>query len=184
MTNPRREAVSQQLQDESTLSTDVSACARLFCVTLAQLNAISEQQIKALLEVAITTAEVVRSLASSEPEAKLKNAALAKGEEIAELGAKLTGAADKMSQSRSDSEGVEAGTEESQQIGGQQKTFAAINAEAFCAQVEANINVAMQNSLACQQQMNVLGQAILAQAAALLFSVVGTDPSNKSGQNA
>jgi hypothetical protein len=166
MSNSGRESLDQQLQSDSAMPTEAQACTTLFCTTLANLNAISEQYMKGLLNIAITAAEAAESLSSSEQEAGAEKMANTQEDVLSELAGQLKDAANKISQRGITPATVESESEAATQI--------------FCDKVEVNIIGAMQNSLANQQELNTLGQAILAQAAILVFSSARADFKKKS----
>jgi hypothetical protein len=142
-------------------TSDREACVELLTTTLANLNMIAGQQINGLLSIAITAAAAAHSLAASKTEDTTG------ADKLSELTEQLKRTAEEIAQS-SQGETPEAVESEA---GAQ----SAAGAETFCEKVEASLNLAIQNSVANQQELNTLGQAILAQAAALLFSVAGAD---------
>jgi len=124
-------------------------CAELFAKTLEELNAVSQLQMQGILNVVITGLEAAKSLSSSNTDP----AALDK---LAELVKDLKTKIDELGQNPKNNFSADA-----------QQT------ENFCAEVEANINIAMKNSLYDQQQLNVIGAAALSQVISLLISMVG-----------
>lgn len=144
-------------------ASDREACAELLVTTITNLNKTSEQQINGLLKIAITAAEAAHTLAAS----GTANSGDAGAAEIAKLAEELRRTAEKTAQSS---------LNQSEEAGASDSTSApsVASAETFCEKVEASLNLAIQNSVANQQQLNTLGQAILAQAAALLFSLAGS----------
>jgi hypothetical protein len=144
-------------------SSPAANCTNLFLTTLANLNAITEQQMKGLLDMAITTAKLAHSLSSVDSPATPDPAASGA---FAELANQLQSAADNLGGDSCDSA-------DPPNPMACQSTETQSSSEAFCVAVESNIIMAMQNSLAAQQQLNITGQAILTQSAALLLSLSG-----------
>lgn len=159
MTIPGREASDQQIEDGSAQLKENAGCARLFCTTLADINAIGEQQMKGLLNLAVTAAEVANSLYSSQ--ASTGGASAASNEEFAELASQIKSTADKIGQAG--------------EAAGDAGPGATPGADTLCKSVEQNINLAMENGVAHQQALNELGQSILAQSVELLFSVASAN---------
>ena len=124
---------------------------RLFCKTVAELNAISLKQTEGLLNIAVTAVEALGSNASAGGAEQFVSELRATAEEI----------------SRS------ARTKEEEVYKIVKEAVAAESEEYFCAAVEEKLIIALENSLANQQQLNVTGNAILAQASALLLSSAG-----------
>lgn len=144
-------------------STPAAKCASLFLTTLANLNAITEQQMKGLLDMAITTAKLAHSLSSGDSPATPAPAA---SSAFAELANQLKSAADNLGGSAS-------GTSDEPVPCPSLETHG--SKEMFCEGVGTKVLLAMQNSLVTQQQLNVVGQAILTQSAALLLSLGGKE---------
>jgi hypothetical protein len=127
----------------SSLSTPAE-CADFFVKTLKELNAVTHLQMRGILDLTIAGVEAAKSLRSS-------TADQATAAKLGGLVDELKGTADKLSQ-------------------GSPKEFSAgaPQSENFCAEVEANINIAMRNCLANQEQLNIIGAAALTQIITLL----------------
>ena len=166
MINREREAMDKQLPDGATLSTEVADCAAFFCTTLANLNEISLAQMRGLLDIALIAVSVASNLSSFEPDES------GKIDQLDKLAGQLRSTAEHLRQSYSSQEAKSAAETPS----------AAANSESFCKKVEAALNIAMQNSSSLQQQLNTLGQAILAQSASLLFSAASSAKSEVQGE--
>jgi methylthioribose-1-phosphate isomerase len=159
MFNSERETADKQLTDGTTPSTAAHDCAAFFCTTLASLNEIALDQMSGLLNIAITAASAASSLSSSKSGGSVEDMETTEGNKLAELAGQLRSTAEEL---RQNAESVT----EIQRAG--------VDSEAFCMKVDATLNVAMQNSASLQQQLNTLGQAILAQAAVLLLTTAST----------
>jgi hypothetical protein len=126
--------------------TNNEECIRLFCKTLAELNAISLAQMEGLLNLAASAAENLNS----------------NGGDGAQFVDELkTAAADLSRQARAQEEEIYRNVKE---------TLSSETKHSFCETVEQKIVIALENSLANQQQLNITGDAILAQAASMLLS--------------
>jgi hypothetical protein len=123
-------------------------CAELFAKTLEELNAVSQLQMQGILNVVVAGLEAIKSSSQSDP-GTIENFTKL----IDDLKAKI------------------------EEVGQNSKDLDAPPAESdnFCAEVEANINIAMKNSLNNQQQLNIVGVAALTQILNLLI--------NKTSQN-
>jgi hypothetical protein len=126
-----------------------SECAELFAKTLEELNAVTQLQMQGILNVAIAGIGAAKSIASSSPDA---------------------GAVDKLSELV---EQLKNKADELRQDSGKDFSTPASQSSDFSAEVEANINIAMKNSLNAQQQLNVIGAAALTQIINLLISLEG-----------
>ncbi len=166
MTISGREASGQQFEDGSAQLKEAALCAKLFCTTLVDLNAVAEQQMRGLLNLAVAAAEVANSLYSSK--ASAGSASERSNKELTDLASQIKSTADKISRTT----GADVEGEQIHPSG----------ADTFCQTVDRGLSTAALNSVSLQQQLNVLGQAILAEAATLLFSVAGASL-NDAGQN-
>lgn len=127
-------------------------CLKLFTDTLARLNEINEAQAKGVLNIAIYGAEAARSVSGNSIDADV-------------FIEKVTALIDKMkAESKEGEMGGGAATEHRGKHSG----------DVLCADVANNINIAMQNSLAAQQQLNVMGMSVLAEAAKLVLDSAGS----------
>ena len=148
MTNPEKVISEQQTSDGSAPENEISNCAEIFCRAMSQLNAVALQQTEALLNIATSAAEKFHSLNSP---------ATANKEELGALINQLKTAADNISQINQPTP---------QNSSAQPATSPATVLEA----VEHQLSNAIGNSVNNQQQLNIIGAAILTQAAALLLS--------------
>lgn len=123
-------------------------CIKLFCKTVAELNTISLRQTEGLLNIAVSA---VKALNSNDT---------ANG--AAQFTAELKAAAEEINQS--------ARNREEEIYKNIKSALSAEPEHSFCAAVEQKLIIALENSLANQQQLNVTGDAILAKAASLLLS--------------
>jgi hypothetical protein len=150
MTNPEKViSEQQQASNDSTPEQEISNYAATFCQTMAQLNAVSLGQTQGLLEIAVRAAEKFHSLNSS---------AAANRDELDGFINQIQSAAESFSQNNQPTP---------ENLSSAQS---AANPETFLAAIEQALGNAVRNSVTNQQQLNVLGAAILAQAAALLLS--------------
>lgn len=166
MTSPEKVISEQQTASAAAggagTESDVSNYARLFCEAMSQMNAVSLQHTESLLNIAVTVAEDLRAINS--------RAGAQGGEELDGFINKIKSAAADLSlvnQPASTPENLSAqsapdGVESSQPVS---------SGESFPAAVEQALADAVQNSVANQQQLNLIGTAMLTQAADLLFSV-------------
>lgn len=136
---------------------DHEACVKLFTDTMARLNEISESQMQSILDIAIAAADAADSVAPSDASAD------AFVEKVAALIEDL--------KSRS------AGLEGEMGGGGSPRVASPANEDKFCETIERDINMAIENSLSLQQQLNVTGVAVLTQGAALVLNA-GTNDAN------
>lgn len=128
-------------------------CIKFFCKTLAELNTISLKQMEGLLNVAVTAAETNSN--GEMPDAS---------KFIEELKATAEGISQK------------ARTQEEEIYKNVKNTLSAEQNHSFCQTVEEKLIIALENSLANQQQLNVIGASILAKAASMILS-----PAAKAG---
>jgi len=122
-------------------------CIKLFCQTLAELNTISLKQIEGLLNVAITAAEA-NSKGETSDAVKFIEELKATAEEISQ----------------------KAKSQEEEIYQNVKNTLSAEQNHSFCQTVEEKLIIALENSLANQQQLNVMGASILAKAASEILS--------------
>lgn len=145
-------------------------CIEMFSSTMEKLNKLHQEQMNGLIRIVVTIAETLRALSSSPPEGQLKHA---DGKTRDELGAFVD-------QLRSEAETTGEG-----QIGQAAKTAAAeaevAQSDNFCGKVEAAIVMAMENSVAQQQQMYVIAQAVLSLGAQKLLSIPASKDSEVPG---
>src|SRR5262249_11456668 len=118
-------------------------CAELFAKTMEELNAVSQLQMRGILNVIVTGLEAAKSPISDKGDIVQK---------LSELVEELKNA----------STGVG-------KIAVEPMTPTDQNSDKFCEAVEDNINIAMKNALNNQQQLNVMGAAALAQVIELLI---------------
>jgi hypothetical protein len=181
MNNPGNPASGQMSQASSMETTEATACITRFHTTLANLNAVSEQQLRGLLDIAITTAKLAHSLSSSqESRASTRTTASMESNALAELADQLKSAAGRMKPSGLDLGAESDASEEGRNVA-LHKAASSTDTESFWKRLEMSLNLAIENSVANQQELNELGQAILARAVTLLFSVSVPEPSNNSG---
>lgn len=171
MVQPKREATTKPLADVSSASPEADHCAKLFCATLNGLNKISEEHLRALLNIAITAAEVFCSLSASKPVEGAEGKVGKSVDDLTTFAEQLHSKVEALNQSHLDPAEIKAAVQS-----------AAATSTSFCTAVEAVLIVAMQNSASSQQQTNVLAQAILTAAASRLLSIV--PERNTKGQQA
>jgi hypothetical protein len=126
-------------------------CIALFCKTVADLNTISLKQMQGYLTLASDAVKELGSHETPNGAAHFVNELKKAAEEISE-------------KARRQEEEIYKHIKES---------LAADSEQSFCQTIEAKLVTAIENSLANQQQLNVTGNAILAQAASLLLSSAG-----------
>lgn len=127
---------------------DDAACLRLFADTLERLNDIFSGQMLSILNIATAAADAAKTL---EPASTDADAFLEKVKTVL---------ADIKAESASVGEGGSApghGT-----LAGKGGTF--------CEEVEADINVAIEQALSSQQRLNVMGASVLAEGAQLVLN--------------
>lgn len=123
-------------------------CAEFFCKTVAELNSITQKQMEGLLNLAVTAAEKINS------PGKFDDGPMVVSE--------LKSMAEEVSQNAVNQE--EAIAEDVQ-------SKIPVNENAiFCNNVEHLLSNAIANCVNAQQQLNVIGAAILTQASASLLS--------------
>jgi hypothetical protein len=155
MTNPEKSLAEQPAANNSTTDDNLSSYTEIFCRALTQLNAVALEQIEGLLNVAVKAAEKIHSLNSS--------AAAPPDEKLTEFVNEMKNTAARMSQTN-------------QTAADDASLPPAINPDVFPALVEQTLGNAIHNSANNQQELNVIGAAILAQAASLLLSSGGSQP--------
>ena len=137
------DSMSQNSQNEE--------CIKLFCHTVNELNTISLKQMEGLLSLAVKAVEAADSNGSAGDAGQFVDELKAAAEE---LDRRARAQEERLSESiKNASSGP--------------------SSDIFCAVVEQRIGVALENSLAFQQQLNELGAAILAKATTLVFSSAG-----------
>lgn len=127
---------------------DHAACVKLFTDTLARLNEINIGQMQAILDIAIAAADAANSVV---PRSKSAEDFL---EQVTKLIDELKAEADKRNGE------MNADTTDNSKTSG------------FCEKIEQDINIAIQNGLANQQQLFVSGVAVLNEGAALILGSV------------
>lgn len=148
MTNPEKVISEQQTAGTSTTQNEISTYAEIFSKAMSQLNAVALQQTEGLLNIAVSAAEKFHSLNSSAEVNK---------DELAGFINQMKNAAENISQ-------INGQTPENP------AAQTAPNPELVLQTVIQALNNAIHNSTNNQQQLNIIGAAILAQAAALLLS--------------
>ena len=139
--------VENQSQNNFTGEQD---CVNLFCTTIAELNKIAENQMKALLDIAVIAANSTSSGANGQSAGKENGG-------FGELAADLKNIVEKINQNSAVDQ-----TENLKQ-------------EEFTSRIESALINAIQNSVSLQQELNTLGQAILAKAASLVLTTAKTE---------
>lgn len=123
-------------------------CVEFFCETVAELNNISLKQLEGLLNIAVTAAKELNSGGNAE--------------ETEQFVEKLKIVAEEL--------GRNAQKQEKELFENLKNSLADVSEHSFCQTVEQKLILALENSLANQQQLNVTGNAILAQTASLLLT--------------
>lgn len=134
---------------------DHEACVKLFTDTMARLDEISERRMQSILDIAIAAADAAGSVAPSG----------AGAEEFVE---KVTALIEDLKSGSAGLEGEMGG-------GGAPRVASPANEDKFCETIERDINMAIENSLSLQQQLNVTGVAVLTQGAALVLNAGKND---------
>jgi hypothetical protein len=155
MTTPETSLAEQPAANDSSPDNEISSYTEIFCRAMTRLNAVSLEQIEGLLNIAVKAAEKVHSINAS--------AAAPTDEKLTEFVNQIKNTADRMSQTN-------------QPPAENASTPAAINPEAFPALVEQTLGNAIHNSANNQQELNIIGAAILTQAASLLLSSGASKP--------
>jgi septal ring factor EnvC (AmiA/AmiB activator) len=147
MTNPEK-VISEQQTGGSTTQNEISNYAEIFAKAMSQLNAVALQQTEGLLNIAVSAAEKFHALNSS--------AEVNKDE--------LAGFINQMKTAADDIKQIHRQTPENP------AAKSAPNSEIVLQAVMQALSDAIHNSTNNQQQLNVIGAAILTQSAALLLS--------------
>lgn len=129
-----------------------AACVKLFTDTMERLNEIAMGQMQAILDLAIAAADAANSIDPSDDQ----------GAKFVE---KVTEALDEMKTK------IDSPAAPSHDPG--EPTGAPAGDDAFCRAVENDIAMAMANSLALQQQLNVIGTSVLVEGAKLVLTAGG-----------
>ena len=146
-----------------TPSHDHEACVKLLTDTMARLDEISENHMQGILDIAIAAADAASSVApgSTDTDAFVE---------------KVQGLIDNMRSETESAQGGEmigGGLENSSAAGGEMIGGGLENVSAggdkFCEMIERDINMAIENGLSLQQQLNVTGVAVLSEGAALIL---------------
>jgi hypothetical protein len=122
---------------------------------MARLNEISESHMQGILDIAIAAADAANSVAPGSID----------GDEFI---AKVTALVESI---KSKAESVQGG-----EMSGGTPGSPAIG-DKFCEMIERDINIAIENGLSLQQQLNITGAAVLTQGANLVLNA-GTAPSS------
>jgi len=126
---------------------DDAACVKLFTDTLARLNEININQMQSILDIAIAAADAASSI----------NPANADGSEFVEKVTALVEDLKAKADSFDKTPTPALDHDLSPKVG------------AFCETVERDLNIAIENSLANQQQLYVTGAAVLTEGAQLVL---------------
>ena len=138
-------------------SHDHEACVKLLTDTMARLNEISENHMQGILDIAIAAADAANSVAPGS----------IGGDEFI---AKVTALVESI---KSKAESVQGG----EMSGGGTEHTSPAGSDKFCETIERDINIAIENGLSLQQQLNVTGVAVLTEGAGLILSA-GSAPSS------
>jgi hypothetical protein len=144
-------------------SHDHEACVKLLTDTMARLDEISESHMQGILDIAIAAADAANSLAPGSTDAdafvdKVKALIDSMRSKAESLGGEMIGGGTENTSA--------AGGE---MIGGGLENSSTAGSDKFCASVERDINMAIENGLSLQQQLNVTGVAVLSEGAALIL---------------
>lgn len=131
---------------------DNAACVKLFTDTMERLNEIAEQQMQSILDLAIAAADAANSIEPS-------------SDDGAKFVEKTAAAIDQMKTKIEDS------TPSMPAAGTGQPAASA--EDGFCRAVENDIAMALVNSVTFQQQLNVIGAAVLTEGAQLVMAAGG-----------
>lgn len=131
-------------------SHDHEACVKLLTDTMARLDEISENHMQGILEIAIAAADAANSVAPGSADA----------EAFVE---KVNTLIDNMRTNAETAEGDMGGG------GGAPEQSSPAAGDKFCETIERDINMAIENGLSLQQQLNVTGVAVLSEGAALIL---------------
>ncbi|HLM02283.1 MAG TPA: RebB family R body protein [Pyrinomonadaceae bacterium] len=150
MTSPEKVISEQQTASAATATqSEISDYAEIFSKAMSQLNAVSLRQTQGLLDIAARAAEKFHSINRS---------ATVINKDV------LAGFIDEIKSVAADVSQINQQTPENL------SPEPAPNPESFLAAVEQALSDAVRNSVSNQQQLNVIGAAILTQSAALLLS--------------
>lgn len=131
-------------------SHDHEACVKLLTDTMARLDEISENHMQNILDIAIAAADAASSITRGSTDADA-------------FVEKVQGLIDNM-RSKTENTGGDMGGG-----GGAPEHSSHAAGDKFCAGVERDINIAIENGLSLQQQLNVTGVAVLSEGAALIL---------------
>jgi len=131
-------------------SHDHEACVKLLTDTMARLDEISESHMQGILDIAIAAADAANSVAPGSTDADA-------------FVEKVQGLIDNMRSKAETTEGDMGGG------GGAPEHSSGPNEDKFCETIERDINIAIENGLSLQQQLNVTGVAVLSEGAALIL---------------
>lgn len=128
---------------------DHEACVKLLTETMARLNEIAEGQMQGILDIAIAAADAANSVTpgSMDADAFIE---------------KVKALIDSMRSQADTTEGEMGG-------GAMPEHVSPAGADKFCEAIERQINMAIENGLSLQQQLNVTGVAVLSEGANLLY---------------
>jgi hypothetical protein len=135
-------------------------CIAMFSSTMENLNKLHQEQMNGLINIVITIAETLRAFSLSPPEGQLKHAAGNTRDELGAFVDQLRGEAETAAESQM-GQAAKTATPETE----------VAQSDNFCGKVEAAIVMAMENSVAQQQQMYIIAQAVLALGAQRLLSI-------------
>lgn len=137
---------------------DHEACVKLLTETMARLNEISERHMQGILDIAIAAADAANSVAPGSID----------GDEFI---ARVTALVESIKSKAETVTGGEMGG------GGSPEQSSNATGDKFCEMIERDINIAIENGLSLQQQLNVTGEAVLVQGANIVLNA-GSAPSN------
>jgi hypothetical protein len=126
---------------------DDAACVRLFTDTLERLNEININQMQSILDIAIAAADAANSI----------NTANTAGSDFVEKVTALVEGLKEKADSFDNTPTPAIDHDPSDKVG------------AFCETVERDLNIAIENSLNNQQQLYVVGEAVLTEGAQLVL---------------
>lgn len=138
-------------------SHDHEACVKLLTDTMARLNEISENHMQSILDIAIAAADAASSVAPGSADAD------AFVEKVKTLIDSMRSKAETV---RDGDMGGGGGLEHSSDAAG----------DKFCETIERDINMAIENGLSLQQQLNVTGVAVLSEGAKLVLESGASGP--------
>jgi hypothetical protein len=132
---------------------DHEACVKLLTDTLARLDEISESHMQGILDIAIAAADAANSIAPGSRDA----------DEFIE---KVTALVESF---KTKAETAQGGGDMGGG-GGAPEQSAGVTSDKFCEMIERDINIAIENALTLQQQLNVSGIAVLNEGASLILN--------------